>query len=261
MVLVSLKRAAAAKSANEPEDTAQDAAVLPVPKHVAIIMDGNGRWARARGLPRTAGHKRGVETVRASVKSAKKQGIKFLTLYGFSSENWSRPEQEVSDLMGLLRLYLRQEVKFLKKNGVRFQVIGNRARLSEEIQRLIENMELETAHNTDLTLTIALSYGGRDELANAARELAREAVAGTIDPNAIDEDVLASKLFTAGLPDPDLMIRTSGEKRISNFLPWQLAYTEFVFLDCHWPDFDHDTFVQSVEEFRRRDRRYGLTGD
>lgn len=228
-----------------------------VPLHVAIIMDGNGRWAKARGLPRAAGHKQGVECVRGTVKSAVRQGVRYLTLFGFSSENWKRPTSEITDLMGLLRLYLRNEVKFLHKNDVRLRVIGDRDRLSADIRNLIEKAEEDTRNNTTLDLVLALSYGGRAELVAAARALATDAKAGRIDPDAIDEDAFEARLFTADVPDPDLLIRTSGEQRISNFLLWQLAYAEFHFTDILWPDFDDQAFDDAVQAFGQRERRFG----
>lgn len=256
MAFASFKKDRASSGADGMEAVGE---LAPPPVHVAIIMDGNGRWAKARGLPRTAGHKRGADAVRASVESAVKQGIRYLTLYGFSSENWRRPLEEVNDLMGLLRVYLRKEIKFLDNNGVRFRVIGDRSQLAEDIQTLIKDAEAQTRANAKLELTIALSYGGRDEITRAARALAADAAAGKLDPATIDEDLFASRLYTADLPDPDLLIRTSGEQRISNFLPWQLAYAEFVFLPVYWPDFNHDQFVSAVADYRRRDRRYGTT--
>src|SRR5215469_13248844 len=199
-------------------------AELKPPVHVAIIMDGNGRWAKARGLPRVAGHKRGAEAVRRTVTGAGELGIEYLTLYGFSSENWKRPAAEVDDLMGLLRLYLVNEIDELDRGGVRLRVIGQLNRLNPEIVRLIEESERRTADNRKLNLTVALSYGGRAEIAAAARRIAEEAKGGRIDPGAIDEDFFSRYLMTSGVPDPDLLIRTSGEKRISNFLLWQCAY-------------------------------------
>ncbi|MBE0530873.1 MAG: isoprenyl transferase [Rhodospirillales bacterium] len=227
------------------------------PLHVAIIMDGNGRWARARGLPRTAGHRRGAETVRTVVEAAADMGVSILTLFGFSSENWSRPESEVRDLMGLLRLYLRNEISTLAKNGVRLRVIGERSRLAPDIVALIEEAEAKTAENRRLTLVVALNYGGRQEIVAAARHLAMEAEAGRIEGRLIDEDLFARHLFTADLPDPDLLIRTSGEQRISNFLLWQMAYTEFVFVDSLWPDFSREEFEKAIREYQGRERRYG----
>jgi undecaprenyl diphosphate synthase len=228
-----------------------------VPLHVAIIMDGNGRWAAARGLRRTAGHRRGAEAVKTAAESAVRLGVRYLTLFGFSSENWSRPEWEVSELMGLLRHYLQREIGFLQEHSIRLRVIGNRARLAPDIVGSIESAEHATAHNGRLTLTIALSYGGRAEICQAARRLAEEAVAGRIDPAQIDEPMFANFLYTYDIPDPDLVIRTSGEQRISNFLLWQLAYAELLFLDTLWPDFSRQNFEQAIREFCRRERRYG----
>jgi len=231
-----------------------------IPSHVAIIMDGNGRWAKARGLPRTAGHKTGAEAVKTVIKAAIESGIGYLTLYGFSSENWKRPTGEVSELMGLLRFYLRSEIASLHKNGIRFRIIGDRERLDKDITALIDEAEKLTAANTTLNLTIALSYGGRAEIAAAARRLAEKAAAGEISPAEVDEQAVENELFTTGLPDPDLLIRTSGEQRISNFLLWQLAYAEFMFVDTLWPDFTAEDFRNAIGEFSRRDRRYGTAG-
>jgi undecaprenyl diphosphate synthase len=227
------------------------------PAHVAIIMDGNGRWARARGLPRVAGHRSGAEAVRRTIVAAAELGIRYLTLFGFSLENWKRPITEVNDLMGLLRHYLRGEIAELHRNSVRLRIIGDRSRLAPDIVALIENAEATTRANTGLNLVVALSYGGRAELAAAARTLAARAVAGALDPSAIDEDAITGALWTAGIPDPDLLIRSSGEKRISNFLLWQAAYAEFVFTDTLWPDCGKDDLVAAIDEFRRRERRYG----
>lgn len=243
----------------EPAATAHAEGPAP-PVHIAIIMDGNGRWAKARGLPRTAGHKRGAEAVRRTVECAREIGVSYLTLYAFSSENWKRPAGEVTDLMGLLRLYLRNEVKVLHKNGIRLKVIGDRSRLGPDIVALIEESEAKTAVNGALTLTLALSYGGRQEIVEAARRLAAEVAAGRLAPEAIDEEALSRNLFTAGMPDPDLVIRTSGEKRISNFLLWQSAYSEFVFLDVLWPDFGREELEAAIGDFHRRERRYGASG-
>jgi undecaprenyl diphosphate synthase len=227
--------------------------------HLAIIMDGNGRWAQARGLPRTAGHHQGAEAVRRTVKAAAQHGIKYLTLYGFSSENWKRPKQEVRDLMGLLRVYLRREIKALDEEGVRFKVIGDRQMLDTDIVSLIAEAERTTAKNDRLVLTIALSYGSRAEIARAMRRIAEDAAEGRLRPDEVDEAVVENYLYTAGMPDPDLLIRTSGEKRISNFLLWQLAYTEFLFVDNHWPDFSETDLVEAMKSFQARDRRYGAT--
>lgn len=227
------------------------------PLHVAVIMDGNGRWARARGMPRGFGHREGAKAVRRAVEAACDLGVGYLTLFGFSSENWSRPAQEIGDLMELLRFYLRREIADLHNDGIRFQVIGDRSQLSADIVTLIENGERLTAGNTRMVLTIALSYGGRHELTGAVRRIAEDVRAGRLDPSGIDEAVVASRLDTASMPDPDLLIRTSGEQRISNFLLWQIAYTEFVFLDVLWPDFGRADLEGALDEFARRDRRFG----
>lgn len=227
------------------------------PLHVAVIMDGNGRWARARGLPRSFGHREGAKAVRRAVEAAGTLGVGYLTLFGFSSENWSRPAQEIGDLMDLLRYYLRREIADLHNDGVRFRVIGDRSQLSADIVNLIENGERLTAGNARLVLTVALSYGGRQELTAAVRHVAADVVAGRLSVDEIDEAVVAARLETAEIPDPDLLVRTSGEQRISNFLLWQLAYTEFVFMDVLWPDFDRASLEQALDEFARRDRRYG----
>ena len=232
----------------------------PPPLHVAIIMDGNGRWARARGLPRTAGHSRGAEAVKTAVQSAIEMGVAYLTLYGFSSENWKRPEAEINDLMGLLRFYLRSEIPYLQEHRVRLRVIGDRGRLDADIVAMIDEAEVQTATNVVLTLVIALSYGGRTEITEAARCLARQAAEGSLRPEDIDEEAFARHLFTADIPDPDLLIRTSGEKRISNFLLWQLAYAEFVFIDTLWPDFSKASLEAALREYHGRERRYGASG-
>jgi undecaprenyl diphosphate synthase len=229
------------------------------PVHVAIIMDGNGRWATARGLPRIAGHRTGAEAVRRTVRAAAELGIGYLTLFGFSSENWKRPLQEIDGLMALLRHYLRGEIAEIHRNGVRLRVIGQRARLAADIVTLIENGEALTRENTGLQLTIALSYGGRDEIAAAARALAHQVAAGKLDPDTIDEMMVGEHLLTADMPDPDLVIRTSGEQRISNFLLWQTAYAEFSFTDTLWPDFAKSDLEKAVQDFHGRDRRYGAS--
>ncbi len=231
-----------------------------VPRHVAIIMDGNGRWARARGLPRAAGHKRGADAVRRAVEGAVELGIDYLTLYGFSSENWKRPVEEVNDLMGLLRHYLRSEIAELHGRGVRIRFIGERAQLAPDIVALIGQAEQQTYNNTALNLIVALNYGGRGEITAAARSLARDVASGRRRPEDIDEAVFQSHLSTTGVPDPDVVIRTSGEKRISNFLLWQSAYAELVFIDTLWPDFGKQDFENALHEFHRRERRYGAAG-
>ena len=233
----------------------------PPPVHVAIIMDGNGRWAKAQGLPRTAGHQRGAQAAKEVVKSAVGMGVSYLTLFGFSSENWKRPESEIKELMGLLSFYLKKEIAELNEQGVQFRVIGERERLGQEIVSLIENAEKLTAGNTRLRLTVALSYGGRAEITAATRRVAEEVAAGRLRADDIDEAEFARHLFTADAPDPDLLIRTSGEQRISNFLLWQLAYAELVFLDTLWPEFSGEDFENAVREFQSRERRYGATGE
>jgi undecaprenyl diphosphate synthase len=229
------------------------------PAHVAIIMDGNGRWAKARGLPRIQGHRRGAEAVRRTLTAAAELGISYLTLFGFSSENWKRPSDEVDDLMSLLRVYLRGEIAELHRQGVRVRIIGDRTRLAPDIVTLIVNAEQLTAENSRLNLIVALSYGGRHDIVQAARRLAGEAAAGRLAPDRIDEAQFAGHLYTAGIPDPDLLIRTSGEQRISNFLLWQTAYTELVFVDTLWPDFGASDLEKAVREFHGRDRRYGTS--
>lgn len=228
-----------------------------VPRHVAIIMDGNGRWAEARGLPRFAGHTAGVEAVKRTVRAAKDLGIQYLTIYSFSTENWARPEPEVKFLMGLMRRFIRSDLAELHKNGVRIKLIGERERVDPDLLELMDEAVQLTGANTALTLVIAFNYGGRGEIAKAARRIASDVVAGRLSPDAITADTVSAALDTSELPDPDLLIRTSGEVRISNFLLWQLAYTEFLFLDVHWPDFDKTQLERAVQEFRTRDRRYG----
>ena len=228
------------------------------PRHVAIIMDGNGRWAAARGLPRVAGHRAGAQAVRRAVESSIRHGVEWLTLYAFSSENWRRPEAEVSDLTGLLRHYLRHEVAELHAEGVRLRVIGERQRFDDDLRHELTRAELLTAGNVRLNLTMALSYGGRSELVAAARAIAQAARDGRLDPDAVDEAAVERFLFTAGMPDPDLVIRTSGERRLSNFLLWQSAYAELAFPDVMWPDFSDRHFAGALEEFGRRERRFGV---
>ena len=230
-----------------------------IPVHVAIIMDGNGRWAKAKGLPRAAGHAQGAEAVRLTVKAASDLGIQYLTLYGFSLENWKRPAKEIADLMALLRLYLRKEISELHREGVRIRFIGDRSMLAADIISLIEMSEQKTWANTKLDLVIALSYGSRQEITAAVRQLVEDVAAGEISADAIDENALEGRLYTADMPDPDLIVRTSGEQRISNFLLWQSAYAEFVFTDVLWPDFSREKLEDSIEEFSRRERRYGAT--
>ncbi len=229
----------------------------PAAHHVAIIMDGNGRWAAERGLPRVEGHRQGVETVRRIVEASMELGITHLTLFSFSSENWSRPEQEIYDLFGLLRRFIRRDLAELHKNGVKIRVVGSRNGLEDDILRMLDDAVELTKDNTALNLTIAFNYGGRDEIARAAQRIAEDAKDGILVPEDVTQDRFASYLDTAGLPDPDLLIRTSGELRLSNFLLWQLAYAEFVFVDVYWPDFTKELFEAAISEYQRRNRRFG----
>ena len=228
------------------------------PKHVAIIMDGNGRWAKSRQLPAIAGHRAGAETARNITECASKMGIKYLTLYTFSSENWLREKSWIEDFMGLLRWYLRNELKQLMENGVRIQIIGDRTLFAKDIQDLIFETEEKTKNNTAITVVLALSYGSRDEITRAFKRLAQKVKDGEIDPKALVAEDISKNLDTKNFPDPDLLIRTSGEQRISNFLLWQMAYTEFVFEPGLWPDFGEDDFKKAIDEYQKRNRRYGL---
>jgi undecaprenyl diphosphate synthase len=235
------------------------ASTRSAPRHIAIIMDGNGRWAEARGLPRIAGHRSGAEAARRTVIAAAELGVPYLTLFGFSSENWKRPAAEIRDLMGLLRHYLRGEIAELHRNGVRLKVIGELGRLDPDIASLIAHAEAMTQENTRLALTIALSYGGRAEIVAAVRTIAERVASGELAAEAVDEDCFARHLFTGELPDPDLLIRTSGEQRISNFLLWQCAYSELVFIKTLWPDFSKRDLELAIDEFHGRERRYGAS--
>jgi undecaprenyl diphosphate synthase len=228
-----------------------------LPRHVAVIMDGNGRWARARGRPRTFGHTEGVEALRRTVEAAGDIGLPFLTVFGFSTENWRRPVDEVNALLDLLRLYVARDLEKLAREGVRVRIIGAREGLAPDILDIIRNAETKTAANVGLNLTIAFNYGAQGEIVRAVRRIAAEAAAGKLDPATIDEGVLERYLDTAGLPAPDLIVRTSGEQRMSNFLLWQAAYAELVFLDILWPDFDRAALERAIGEYRRRDRRFG----
>jgi undecaprenyl diphosphate synthase len=228
-----------------------------VPTHVAIIMDGNGRWAAKRGLPRFEGHRRGVEAIRRAVRTAGDLGIRYLTVYSFSAENWRRPAQEVSDLMGLLKRFVRHDLAELHANNIRVRIIGERRGLAGDIAKLLDEAENLTRHNTGLTLVIAFNYGGRQEIVGAMRAIAEMAKAGTLDPASIDAELVERHLDTHGIPDPDLVIRTSGEQRVSNFLTWQTAYSEFLFIPDFWPDFDDTTFRAAIDEYCRRERRFG----
>jgi undecaprenyl diphosphate synthase len=231
----------------------------PTACHVAIIMDGNGRWAAERGLPRTEGHRQGVEAVRRTVEAARELAITHLTLFSFSSENWSRPKHEIHDLFGLLRRFIRRDLADLHKNNIRIRVIGTRAGLERDLLRLIDDAVELTKNNTGLNLTIAFNYGARDEIARAARRLAEDVQSGAVAAGDVTPERFAAYLDTSDLPDPDLLIRTSGEQRLSNFLLWQLAYSEFVFVDCYWPDFSRELFEAAINEYQRRSRRFGGT--
>ncbi len=252
-----MKKSASAPLVNpSPSPANRDVDVASL-QHVAIIMDGNGRWASQRGLPRTMGHREGVEAVRRTVRAAIELNIPYLTIYSFSSENWSRPSEEVEYLMGLMKRFIRRDLAELHDANVRICTIGERERVDTELLSLIDEAKELTEGNTRLTLTIAFNYGGRSEIARAAAQLAREVAAGRLDPAAIDAKLLDTALDTAGIPDPDLLIRTSGEMRLSNFLLWQAAYAEFVFLDTYWPDFGREHLEAAIAEYYGRERRYG----
>jgi undecaprenyl diphosphate synthase len=239
------------------EGDAGAAAELRVPRHLAIIMDGNGRWAKARGLPRTAGHKQGAEAARRAVRAAAEIGIECLTLYAFSSENWRRPATEINDLTGILRFYIQRELENLHREGVRIKVLGDHRAFAPDVARMVDHAVERTAGNQRMTVAVALNYGARGELVRAMQALAQRVAAGGIAPAEIDEALIDAELDTNGLPPLDLMIRTSGEHRLSNFLLWQVAYAELIFLDTLWPDFDGDTMKSALVEFARRERRYG----
>ncbi|MBX9843026.1 MAG: isoprenyl transferase [Xanthobacteraceae bacterium] len=227
------------------------------PRHVAIIMDGNGRWASARGLPRGEGHRRGVEALRKTVRAAGEMGISYLTIFSFSAENWTRPASEIRDLMGLLRRFIRNDLAELHQNRVKVRVIGERSDLDPDIRRLLEEAEELTKDNDKLTLVVAFNYGARQEIARAAAKLAAKVKAGEIDPSAVTADAIGQNLDAPDLPDPDLIIRTSGEQRLSNFLLWQAAYSELVFVPTYWPDFDRAALEGAIAEYHRRERRFG----
>ena len=233
------------------------AALANVPTHVAVIMDGNGRWAKQRHLPRVEGHRNGVESVRAIVRAAGEVGVKFLTLYAFSVENWNRPQAEVDTLMKYLARFLKGEIGELNRNNVRLEVIGQIYRLPEFVQEQLKKTQAALAKNNGLTLILALSYGGRTEIVEAVRDIAAKAKAGKLEPAEINEQVIAQHLYTRHYPDPDLLIRTSGEMRVSNFLLWQISYAEFVVTQTLWPDFRKAQFFEALEEYTRRHRRFG----
>ncbi|MEX1147337.1 MAG: isoprenyl transferase [Sphingomonadales bacterium] len=242
-------------------DAASEAALLPMPVHVAIIMDGNGRWAKQRRLPRVMGHRKGADSVRSTVKTCGELGVAYLTLFAFSSENWKRPIEEIDDLMGLLRHYIRHELNEIHKNNVCLRCIGDRRRLPADVVELIANAEARTRDNTGLTLVLALNYGAKMEILDAVRAIGEAVQAGEMSPQDIDETVFCSHLQTAGIPDPDIIIRTSGEQRLSNFLLWQAAYSELMFVPDFWPDFDREKLVAAISEYRCRDRRYGARNE
>lgn len=228
-----------------------------VPRHIAIIMDGNGRWAKARGLPRAAGHRQGAEAARKVLRAAGEAGVECLTLYAFSSENWRRSDEEISDLMGLLRFYIGSELKNLHREGIRIRILGDHKAFQPDVAKMIDQAVARTANNERMTLAIALNYGARAEIAGAARSLAVRAAAGEIAPEAIDEEAVEAALDTSGLPPLDLVIRTSGERRLSNFLLWQAAYSELSFVDILWPDFDGDALRAAIADYATRERRFG----
>ncbi|MBV2144602.1 isoprenyl transferase [Falsochrobactrum sp. TDYN1] len=235
----------------------RESSAMSDPRHIAIIMDGNGRWAKARGLPRSAGHRAGVEALRNVVRAAGDRGLGFLTLFAFSSENWSRPSGEVGDLMGLLKLFIRRDLAELHRNNVCVRIIGEREGLAADIRSLLGEAEALTRRNGGLNLIIAFNYGARDEIVRAVQSIGRDIAAGLLDPSSISSELISANLDTAGIPDPDLIIRTSGEMRLSNFLLWQAAYSEFLFVSCHWPDFTSTDLDAAYEAFRQRERRYG----
>lgn len=232
-----------------------------IPAHIAIIMDGNGRWAKQHSLGRVAGHKKGVEAVRNTVTACREIGVKYLTLYAFSAENWNRPSREVSALMRLLEKFLRLEIKTLQKNNIRLAAIGNLDSLPEGVLNTLNEVIGLTSGNSEMTLILALSYGGRDEILNAVKRIAGDSAAGKLDAASLTKKNISDYLYTEGIPDPDLLIRTSGEYRISNFLLWQTAYTEFYFTDVLWPDFQKEDLLRAIADYQKRERRFGLTSD
>ncbi len=239
---------------------AQEAPALRIPRHLAVTMDGNGRWAIARGKPRTEGHRAGTDSLRRLVEYAIRYGVSYLTVFSFSSENWSRPRDEVNFIFGLLRRFVSSDLDKLVRNNVRIRVVGERAGLDTQILQLINKAENDTASNDGLTLVVAFNYGGKAEIVNAVRGLARQVQAGTLDPDEITEDMISGALYAADIPAPDVVLRTSGEQRFSNFLLWQSAYSELVFIEENWPDFDEACFVRVLEDFGRRERRFGGVG-
>jgi len=241
----------------KPDPNTPSGGEMLIPRHVAIIMDGNGRWAQTRGLPRSEGHRRGVEAVKRAAQYAGDRGIKYLTLFSFSSENWNRPQSEIEDLLNLLRYFIRRDLNDLNRNNVRIRLIGSRDRIPADILEMISKAETDTRDNTGLNLVVAFNYGSRDEIVRAAVGIAKKVEEGALKPDDIDSDLFALHLDTNGIPDPDLIIRTSGEQRISNFLLWQAAYSELLFLPVFWPDFTDQDFADALADFAKRDRRYG----
>jgi len=232
-----------------------------IPGHVAIIMDGNGRWAKKKGLGRVRGHEEGTESVRVVVRESRHLGIKWLTLYAFSEENWKRPKYEVDTLMGILKSFLKSELDEMLENRIRFQTIGNTEKLPEDVQEILQDTIEKTSRNSGMILTLALSYGGRQEIFQSVRKIAEEIRSGALRIEEITEDLIANSLYTGGMPDPDLLIRTSGEYRVSNFLLWQIAYTEIYITPVLWPDFRKEEYLLAIEEFQKRERRFGSAGE
>jgi len=252
-----MRRLMSGRKASSTEAIPKTGDTKPLPGHVAIIMDGNGRWATGRSLPRIAGHKRGINSVRKITRHAKERGVKYLTLFAFSTENWLRPKEEVHGLFDLFRFYMRRECRTLAKEGVRIRFIGDPSEMPEDIQSMIVEAEAMTAAGATMTLIVALNYGSRAEIVAATQRLANRVAAGELAPDAIDDAAISAELNTADFPDPDLIIRTSGEQRLSNFLLWQAAYSEFLFVDRHWPDFDEQSLDECLELYCTRDRRFG----
>lgn len=240
-----------------PNDTASAQPGLAIPGHIAVIMDGNGRWAAQRGLPRFEGHRRGVEALRRTLTAAEELGVRYLTVYSFSTENWKRPVTEITELMGLLRRFIRNDLANLHARNIRVRVIGVRDGLADDVISLLADAETLTKDNTGMTFIVAFNYGARREILDATKALARDVAEGKISVESLTEDLLAARLGTHDIPDPELVIRTSGERRLSNFLLWQAAYSEFVFVPTHWPDFDRETLIAAIAEYRMRDRRFG----
>ncbi len=249
------------KPKSEPASPSPSVEALRMPKHIAVIMDGNGRWAQARGMPRVEGHRRGANTVRRISEACRELGVSYLTLYCFSNENWKRPKDELSFLMGLLKTYLIQERPTLIKNDIRLTIIGRREGIPDEVQTEMDRSVELSQNGKALTLCLAINYGSRQEIVDAVRSIASKVQTGELEPAAIDETLIASHLYTAGMPDPDLLIRTSGEMRISNYLLWQISYSELWITDKPWPEFDKDDLVQAIADYNQRDRRFGGLGE